>query len=97
MYRRFFGLLIVLAIAFGFYVFLNQEGFSTSFIMASSSLAFLVFSLGIHGIIAYSLKPELKGQIIFYPVWMWALWALLFLLFVFLVLPAICPGFSAIP
>lgn len=97
MLRRLFGIVIVLALAFGFFIFLNREGYSTRFIMIASSMAFLVFSLGIHGIIAYTLKPELKGQIIFYPIWMWALWAILYLIFVFLVLPAICSGFSAVP
>lgn len=97
MARRIFAIVIVAALAVGLFLYLNQEAYSTRFLMIASSLAFLVFSLGIHGLIAFSLRPELKGQIIFYPVWMWALWAVLFLVFVFLLLPAICPGFSAVP
>jgi hypothetical protein len=97
MLRKIFAYSIILAIVIGFFLFVNRDEHSTRFIMISSSLAFLVFSLGIHGMIAYTLKPEFKGQLIFYPVWMWALWAMLFLLFVFLLLPAICPGFSAVP
>jgi hypothetical protein len=95
--RRIFTVSIVLALIVGFFVFINRQTYSTRFIMISSSLAFLIFSLGIHGMIAFTLKPEFKGRMIFYPVWMWALWAILFLIFVFLILPAICPGFSAIP
>jgi len=97
MARRIFAIIILVTLVFGLFLFLNQEDYSTRFLMLASSIAFLVMSLGIHGLIAFSLRPEFKGQIIFYPVWMWALWAVLFLIFVFFLLPAICPGFSAVP
>lgn len=81
---------MIAALAFGLFLFLSQANYSARFLMLASSMAFLVFSLGMHGLIAFSLKSEVKGRVNFYPVWMWALWALLFMVFVVFLLPAIC-------
>lgn len=96
MYRRIFAILILMSLAIGGYMYLNPAAHGQMFLLVGSSLSFLMLSFGIHGLIAHSLHPKFKGQIIFYPIWMWALWAVLFLMFVFLVLPLICENFSPV-
>ena len=93
MSRRIFRIVIVIAIALGIYLFVAKESFSKSFLIIASSIDFLILSLGIHGLIAHSLHPKSKGELITFPLLMWVLWAVLFLLFVFFVIPVYCPDF----
>lgn len=93
MSRRIFRIVIVIAIAFGIYFFVAKESFSKSFLIIAASIDFLILSLGIHGLIAHSLRPKSKGELITFPLLMWVLWAVLFLLFVFFVIPVYCPDF----
>ncbi len=94
MARRIFRIVIFIAILAGIVLFSFREAQSPSFMIVASTLVFLAFSFGIHGLIAHSLHPKFKGDIIVYPIWMWALWAVLFLLFVFLLIPLYCPDFN---
>jgi len=93
MARRIFRIVIAVSVLLGIYLFISKDVHSKVFSIITSSLTFLVFSFGIHGLIAYSLHPKSKGNIIVYPILMWALWAVLFLLFVFFVIPFYCPDF----
>ena len=93
MSRRMFRIVIVIAIALGIYLFVAKESFSKSLLIISLSIDFLILSLGIHGLIAHSLRPKSKGELITFPLLMWVLWAVLFLLFVFFVIPIYCPDF----
>ena len=93
MSRRIFRIIIVVAIALGIYLFVSKESHSKSFLIIISSLNFLLFSLGVHGLIAHSLRPKSKGELITFPLLMWILWAILFLVFVFFIIPIYCPDF----
>ena len=79
MLRRIFIIIIFVSIALALYIFSGHEDYSSQFNIVVMSLTFLFFSFGIHGLIAHSLHPQFKGNIIFYPIWMWVLWAVLFL------------------
>lgn len=93
MSRRIFRIVIVVSIVLGVYLYSIRETQSKDFLIILSSIAFLILSFGIHGLIAHSLRPKSKGELITYPILMWALWAILFLLFVFFVIPVFCPDF----
>lgn len=93
MARRIYRILIVLSIVLGAYVFMVKETHSKTFLIVITSLIFLLFSAGIHGLLAHSLKPDIKGDIIIYPILMGVLWVILFFLFVFFILPVFCPDF----
>lgn len=93
MARRIFRIVIFIAIALGIYLFVSKDSLSKSFLIITASIDFLVLSLGIHGLIAHSLRPSSKGELITYPLLMWVLWALLFLGFVFFIIPVYCPDF----
>ncbi|MFD2914607.1 hypothetical protein [Psychroserpens luteus] len=93
MSRRLFRIVIVIAVALGIYLFIAKESYSKSFLIIVSTLNFLLFSFGIHGLIAHSLRPKTKGDLITFPLLMWVLWAILFMVFVFLILPIYCPDF----
>jgi hypothetical protein len=60
-------------------------------------MIFTLFSVGIQGLIVYSLNPAAKGGILAYPLLMGLLWAVLFFLFVFIVVPMFCPDFLFSP
>ncbi len=93
MARRIFRIIIVISVALAIYLFVLKDAHSIIFSIVTSSFTFLLFSFGIHGLIAHSLHPKSKGNIIVYPILMWTLWAVLFLLFVFFVIPIYCPDF----
>ncbi|MFC4633238.1 hypothetical protein ACFO3O_04930 [Dokdonia ponticola] len=93
MSRRIFRIVIAIAIALWIYLFVTKDSFSKSFLIIAASIDFLIFSLGIHGLIAHSLNPKSKGELITFPLLMWVLWAVLFLVFVFFVIPVYCPDF----
>jgi len=93
MARRIYRILIVIAIGLGAYLYLLKSTHSKTFLLIISSLIFLMFSMGIHGLIAHSLKPSVKDDIIVYPLLMGVLWAVLFGLFVFFIIPVFCPNF----
>jgi|GEM_PF-1961406 len=93
MARRIFRIVIAVSVLLGIYLFISKDVHSKVFSIITSSLTFLIFSLGIHALISHSLHPKSKGNIIVYPILMWALWAVLFLLFAFLVIPFYYPDF----
>lgn len=93
MARRIFRIIIAVSIVLEIYLYTIREAHSKSFMVISASIVFLLLSMGIHGLIAHSFRPESKGELITYPILMWVLWAVLFLLFVFFVVPIYCPDF----
>ena len=94
MAKRIYSILIGISIALGVYLYMTKDTNSTTFILVISGLTFFMFSMGIHGFLAHSLKPSEKGNLIVYPILMGALWAILFGIFLFLILPLLCPNFS---
>jgi hypothetical protein len=93
MSRRLFRIVIVIALALGVYLFIAKDSYSSSFLIITSTINFLLFSFGIHGLIAHSLRPKSKGELITFPLLMWILWAVLFMVFVFLIIPIYYPDF----
>ena len=94
MTRRLFRIVIVIAIVLGIFLFFAKATFSNSTLIIISSLIFLLFSFGIQGLIAHSIRPpESKGELITFPLLMWVFWALMFLVFVFFIIPVYCPNF----
>lgn len=93
MARRIYALLTLLSMVLGVSVYMIKESQSKNFLLIITSFVFLLFSAGIHGILAHSFKPDLKGYFIGYPIVMGFIWALLFFLFVFFILPIFCPDF----
>ena len=94
MSRRIFRIVIAISVLIGIYLYTIRDTQSSSFLIILSSVTFLILSFGIHGLIAHSLRPKSKGDLITYPLLMWMFWAVLFLLFVFFVIPVFCLDFS---
>ena len=93
MARRIFRIVIVLSILLGIYIFITKDTHTNVFLITSSSIFFMLFSFGIHGLIAHSLRPKLTENNFAYPLLMGVLWGILLLLFVFFIIPALCPDF----
>ena len=94
MSRRIFRIVIAIAIALWISIYITKDSFSNSVLISATSLSFLVFSLGIHGLMAHSIRPPAaKGELITFPLLMWVLWAVMFLMFVFFIIPIYCPDF----
>ncbi|PTM09353.1 MAG: hypothetical protein DA407_06035 [Bacteroidetes bacterium] len=94
MSRRVFRIIITIAIVLWISLFFTKDEFSNTVLISSATLTFLVFSFGIHGLIAHSIRPpSTKGELITFPLFMWVFWAIMFLVFVFLIIPLYCPDF----
>jgi len=94
MSRRVFRIIITIAIVSWISLFIIKDEFTSSILISVATLTFLVFSFGIHGLIAHSIRPpDTKGELITFPLLMWVFWAVMFLVFVFLIIPVYCPDF----
>jgi hypothetical protein len=94
MSRRVFRIIITIAIVSWISLFIIKDEFTSSILISVATLTFLVFSFGIQGLIAHSIRPpDTKGELITFPLLMWVFWAVMFLVFVFLIIPAYCPDF----
>jgi hypothetical protein len=94
MSRRIFRIVITIAIFILVSLFITQDSFSKSVLISVTTLTFLMFSFGMHGLIAHSIRPPAsKWELITFPLLMWVLWAVMFLVFVFLIIPIYCPDF----
>lgn len=97
MSRRIFRIVIVIALVIWIFLFIIKDSLSKSFLISVATIAFLVFSFGIQGLIAHSIRPPAtKGELITFPLLMWVLWAVMFLVFLFLIIPVYCPDFLVI-
>ncbi|AKA34239.1 hypothetical protein [Flagellimonas lutaonensis] len=97
MARRLYFIIMLVAIGLAIYLYTARSAHTQTFIIAAATLLFMFFGMGIHGLIAHSLNPKVKGGLLIYPLLMGALWAVLFLLFVFFILPIFCPDFLISP
>ncbi|MDO6472573.1 hypothetical protein [Maribacter sp. 1_MG-2023] len=93
MARRVYSIIIAIALGLGFYLFTIRDTHSKAYLITILAIIFTLFSMGVHSLLAHSLKPKVKGDIIIYPLLMGVLWAVLFFLFVFVFLPLLCPDF----
>ncbi|MEP2237152.1 MAG: hypothetical protein ABJI22_02250 [Maribacter sp.] len=93
MARRIYSIIIAVALGLGFYLYTIRDTHAKIYLITISAIIFILFSMGVHGLLAHSIKPEIKGDIIVYPLLMGVLWGVLFFLFVFVFLPILCPDF----
>lgn len=93
MAKKIYSILLLVSLGLGYYLYSVRESHSNVFLIVTSGVVFTLLSMGIHGLVAHSLNPNVKGGIILYPILMGVLWAFLFFLFVFFVLPLFCPDF----
>lgn len=93
MARRIYTILIIISIALGVYLNSIKDTHSKTFLLLISSAIFLLFSMGIHGLLAHLIKPNIKRDMIIYPLFMGVIWVVLFALFVFFIVPIFCPNF----
>lgn len=97
MARRIYSILIALTLGLGFYLYYIKDTHSKIFLIVISGILFTFLSMGIHGLIAHSLNPKVKGKFLLYPLLMGVLWAFMFFLFVFFIIPVFCPDFLLDP
>lgn len=91
---RIFRIIIAIAIVIWIALFVTKNLFSKSVLLSVASLSLLVFSFGINGLIAYSIRPpSTKEELITLTLLMWVFWAVMILAFVFLIIPVYCPDF----
>ena len=94
MSRRLFRMVIVIAIAIWIVLFMTKDSLSKNFLIGAATLTFLLFSFGIHGLIAHSIHPPAtEGELITFRLLMWLFWAVMFLVFVFFIIPIYHPDF----
>jgi len=93
MARRIYRILIVIAISIGIYLVLTRESHSDVFLISLSSVVFMLISVSTHGLIAHSVRPQIKEGLFGYPLLMGLVTVVLFLLFIFFIIPVLSPDF----
>ena len=93
MAKRIYGIILIISIIIGASVFSYKEIIPVSILLVVLFCLFTMFVTSIHGIIAHSLDPHLKGGLIAYPLLMGALFAVLFFICFFFIIPLFLPGF----
>jgi hypothetical protein len=93
MARRIYRIIIAVSIVLGIYLLMTRVTHSNTFLISIACFVFILFSIGVHGLIAHSLNPKLIENTVFYPLLMGLLWGVLLLLFVFFMIPSLCPDF----
>lgn len=87
MATRIYGILLMVTIVTGIVFYFFKENVSEDTLWVILILLSIFFVASIHGIVAHTLNPQLKGGLIMYPVFMGILYALLFFLYSFLIVP----------
>jgi len=93
MARRLYRIVIVISIALGAYLLITRATHTNVFLISIACLVFMLFSMGVHGLLAHSISPKFKETGLAYPLLMALLWAIMFLIFVFFIIPVLCPDF----
>lgn len=92
MVRRIYWILMLLSITIGGIILYSGADFgSKKGLLTVLTILAMIFIASIHGIIAHSLKPSTKGNLILYPLLMGVLFVFLFFIFVFFITPLFCP------
>jgi hypothetical protein len=93
MAKRIYWILLILSIVSGFIFYFFKENISQDALLIIIFFLSLIFATSVHGIISHSLKPELKGGLIVYPLLMGVLFSVLLFICIFLIIPMFCPDF----
>lgn len=94
MSKRIYSLILVLSIIGLLVLYSVRENIGVNGMLGLLFLFSMVLVTCIHGIVAHSINPQLKGGLIVYPVLMGVLFALLFFICVFVILPLYYPEFK---
>jgi hypothetical protein len=93
MARKIYWILLIITVISGIIFYLMKEYVVSNILLGVLFFLSMLLVSSVHGIIAHSLNPELKGGLIAYPLLMGILFAFLFFICVFFVIPLFCPDF----
>lgn len=89
MANRLYKLLGILSFIFLFLLLFNRDKILFEGLLWATSILFMILVASIHGVLAHSLKPSIKGNLIFYPILMGVLFGVLSAIYFFLIMPLI--------
>ncbi len=93
MLRRIYWIALILTLITGLLLYLFKANIETKILLWLLFFLSMILISSIHGIIAHSINPELKGGLIVYPILMGILFAVLFFICLFLIMPLFCSDF----
>ncbi len=93
MARKIYSIILVIATIGGVILYNVKDGMERNFLIASLFVVATLVVGSIHGIVAHSLRPKVKGDLIAYPIAMGALFVFLFWISLFFIVPLFCPNF----
>lgn len=93
MARRIYWVLLIATVITGIIFYFYREDIIEESLFVILLILSITFVASIHGIIAHTLNPSLKGGLIAYPVFMGILFSILFFLYIFLITPMFFPNF----
>ncbi len=94
MERRIYWILLIISSIVGLGLFIFKENVNPSLILGLLLVVALTFSASIHGIIAHTINPNLKGGLIFYPLLMGVIFSVLLFIFIFTYMHIQHPAFN---
>lgn len=93
MARRIYWILLITTILVGGIFYLFKDNFIPNRLIWLLFFLSMMLVTSVHGIIAHTLNPQLKGGLITYPVLMGILFAVIILIYIFFILPLFFPNF----
>jgi hypothetical protein len=90
---RIYWAILILSIILGVYFYgIAPERYNLGFLLYFALVPFLMFSVGVHGLLNHLLKSDTKSRMLIYPLIMGVIFMLLFVIHIFIILPIVCPG-----
>lgn len=93
MARRIYIVVLLFSLILYVLLILAKQKFPPNFLVTFSLIPFLLFVAGVDGIIARSVRPEVKGGLILYSLLLGMLFVTFLFIHVFLIIPIFYPGF----
>lgn len=89
MINKVYQLIGILSVVFLIVVILYRDEILMESLLWIVSVLFLLLVVSIHGMIAHTLKPAQKGNLIFYPILMGILFGIIAAVYFFFIMPLI--------
>jgi hypothetical protein len=93
MARRIYWILFFVSIITGVIFYILRNNISANKLLFILFIIFMLLITSVHGTIAHTLNPQLKGGLIAYPILMGILFAVLLFICLFFIMPLFCPDF----
>ena len=93
MAKRIYTIIAVIALVILIYLLVNPHSILPKTLLVVVSFFYAVLVGSVHGVLAYSLSSKQKGTTFLYPVMMGMSFAVFIFIYIYLIVPAVIPGY----